>query len=59
MDLCEELAEKVTEALVREKLVSEDDATRLRPKISAGKMSQSDWKIAVEKRLDEDRANAT
>jgi len=57
MELCDDLADKITHALVAEGLLVGDDATRIAPRISAGTMSQPDWKIAVEKRLDQDRSN--
>lgn len=47
----EELAQKILERLVAEKLVLADDVKQLLPKLAGGKMKGADWRLALEKAL--------
>lgn len=47
----EELAQKILERLVAEKLVLADDVKHLLPKLADGKMKGADWRLALEKAL--------
>ncbi|OQY81825.1 MAG: hypothetical protein B6D41_19085 [Chloroflexi bacterium UTCFX4] len=45
----EELARKILERLVAEKLVLAEDVKHLLPKLADGKMKGADWRLALEK----------
>lgn len=49
----EELAQKIIERLVAEKIVTVEEAESLRLKLSEGKMQAEDWRLAIEKAIDE------
>jgi hypothetical protein len=44
----EALAARITERLVREKLITAEAAIRLRPKLAEGKLRPEDWRLALE-----------
>ncbi|MGH7995242.1 MAG: hypothetical protein ACREFX_02705 [Opitutaceae bacterium] len=46
------LAARIIKRLMEAKILREDDARTLSPKLTAGKMSQDDWRLAVEKALE-------
>jgi hypothetical protein len=48
------LAGKIVQRLVDAKILREDDARVLAPKMAAGKVTQDDWRLAVEKALEKE-----
>lgn len=44
-----DLAKKILERLIAEKLVTDDDAKKLVTKLSDGKVRPEDWRLAIEK----------
>ena len=48
------LAIKVAEALVKEKLILESDAQRFIQSLASGKLKAEDWRVLVEKAIDEE-----
>ena len=44
----EQLAEKILERLIREKLLTKPESKKLQPKLAEGKLRSEDWKLAVE-----------
>jgi hypothetical protein len=42
------LTERVLQALIKEKLLSESEARKLAPKLAEGRASADDWRLAVE-----------
>ena len=42
------LAVKITERLVREKLISDSAAKQIQPRLAEGKMRPEDWRLPVE-----------
>lgn len=49
----EQLAERIIQRLVDEKLLSANDGKKLVPKMATGKVRAEDWRLAVEKSLPE------
>jgi len=43
-----QLAGKIMDRLIAEKLMSPDDRKKLLPKLADGKLKQEDWRLAVE-----------
>ena len=43
-----QLAAKVLDRLIHEKLIRAEDGAKLLPKLSEGKLSGEDWQLAVE-----------
>lgn len=48
------LTGKIVQRLIDAKILREDDARVLAPKIAAGKLTQDDWRLAVEKALEKE-----
>jgi hypothetical protein len=48
------LTGKIVQRLIDAKILREDDARVLIPKIAAGKLTQDDWRLAVEKALEKE-----
>lgn len=49
----EQLAGKIIQRLIDEKLLSANDGKKLVPKLAAGKVRAEDWRLAVEKSVGE------
>ncbi len=49
----EQLAGKIIQRLVDEKLLSANDGKKLVPKMATGKVRAEDWRLAVEKSVPE------
>ncbi len=49
----EQLAEKIVQRLIDEKLLSATDGKKLIPKMVTGKVRAGDWRLAVEKSIPE------
>lgn len=49
----EQLAGKIVQRLIDEKLLSASDGKRLVPKVATGKVRAEDWRLAVEKSIPE------
>lgn len=49
----EQLAGKIIERLIDEKLLSANDGKKLIPKVAIGKVRAEDWRLAVEKSIPE------
>lgn len=49
----EQLAGKIIERLIDEKLLSANDGKKLIPKVATGKVRAEDWRLAVEKSIPE------
>lgn len=49
----EQLAGKIIQRLIDEKLLSANDGNKLVPKMAAGKVRAEDWRMAVEKAVPE------
>jgi len=48
----QELAKRVLERLVAEKLLRPDDAQKLLPKLAEGQLRPEDWRLALEKGME-------
>ncbi|GEM_PF-1484808 len=44
----EQLAAKIADRLVKEGLLPPDAATRLKPKLAQGTVTQDDWRLPIE-----------
>lgn len=53
----EKLAAKIAERLVAEKLVTAEDGQKLQAKLAAGKLTQEDWRLPIE-RADEEESSS-
>lgn len=49
----EQLAGKIIQRLIDEKLLSASDGKKLVPKMAAGKARAEDWRLAIEKSMPE------
>lgn len=49
----EQLAGKIIQRLIDEKLLSANDGKKLVPKMATGKVRPEDWRLAVEKSIPE------
>lgn len=49
----EQLARKIIQRLIDEKLLSANDGKKLVPKMATGKVRAEDWRVAVEKSVPE------
>lgn len=49
----EQLAGRIIERLIDEKLLSANDGKKLVPKMATGKVRSEDWRLAVEKAIPE------
>lgn len=49
----EQLAGKIVQRLIDEKLLSANDGKKLVPKMASGKVRAEDWRLAVEKLVPE------
>lgn len=49
----EQLAGKIIQRLIDEKLLSANDGKKLLPKMATGKVRSEDWRLAVEKSIPE------
>lgn len=49
----EQLAGKIVQRLIDEKLLSANDGKKLVPKMATGKVRAEDWRLAVEKSIPE------
>lgn len=54
--LSEDLTEKILTELVEQKLFLQDDGSKYVAKIATGKMKAEDWRLAVEKGMDKEKA---
>lgn len=50
----QKLTGKIVQRLIDAKILREDDACVLAPKMAAGKLTQDDWRLAVEKALEKE-----
>jgi hypothetical protein len=48
----QKLAARILKRLTDAKILREDDARILSPKLTSGKLNQDDWRLAVEKALE-------
>lgn len=49
----EQLAGKIIERLIAEKLVSASDGKKMTAKLAAGKLRAEDWRLAIDKSMPE------
>jgi transcriptional regulator CtsR len=49
----EQLAAKIIQRLIDEKLLSANDGNKLIPKVATGKVRAEDWRLAAEKSVPE------
>ena len=50
-----QLAAKIIERLVKEKLILPDDGKKIVDKLAGGKLSTADWRLPIEKAIDKEK----